>query len=101
MNLTISDVKVWDRFKLLYPLELGDGIEFSEGAIFEVISISQHPDEPETWHCIRLHCEEEGHHWKGLPVAIPPRQPEYLHYLNIRFETLNKSFEKIEDDVIN
>ena len=99
MNLTFGDVKVGDRFKLLYPLERGDGIEFSEGTIFEVIRISQHPDEPETWHSIRLHCEEEGHHWKALPVPIPPHQPDYLHYLNIRIETLNKSFEKVVNGI--
>lgn len=94
--ITFDEFKVGDQYRLLYPLERGDGIEFSEGAIFEVKEVSKHPDGANTWHSIRFHCKQEGHHWKALPVAIPLGQPDYLYYLNIRIETLNKSFEKIE-----
>ena len=95
MELIFDDVKVGDRFRLLYPLERGDGIEFPEGAEFHVTEVSQHPEGSDVWHCIALRCAEAGYHWKALPVSIPPHQPDYLHYLNIRIETLNKSFEKL------
>lgn len=71
MNLTFGEVKVGDRFRLRYPLERGDGIEFPENTIFEVVCISQHPYGAKTWHSFRLHRDEEGYHWKGLAVPIP------------------------------
>ena len=98
MEITFENVNVGDQYKLLYPLERGDGIEFSEGVSFDVIEKTAHPDGSEIWHSIRLRSHEKGHHWKALPVPVPKHQPDYLHYLNININILNKSFEQVNNN---
>lgn len=56
-NLIIEDIIVGMRFKALYPVERGDGIEFPEGAYFNVTETRENPRDPnETRYCIKMRC---------------------------------------------
>ena len=91
--MNYEDITIGDQFKARYPIIRGDDIEFAEGVLFDVIEKSIHPDGADVWNCIRLKSHEIGYHWMGLKVPVPPHQPDYLYYLNVTVDILNKSFE--------
>ena len=83
-SLSIKDIAVGMRFKVLSPAERGDGIEFPEGAYFRVAAVNS------PW--IDLRCTEEGSRWMVLPVAVPEGQKngkDYFHHVQVSIKTLN------------
>ena len=100
-NLTFEDLSIGMRFKSLIPIELGDGIEFSEGSSFRVTEVVFNGAyEDEQRFMVTLQCTEAGHHWMTLPVETPKDRERsgYLRELGVPLALLNQQFEKLDED---